>query len=101
MQYIHTSRIALLYSASVNRGRSRSDNGAELLSMPGRDKGLLCLQYEQVRVVEIFFSRLLFLFSFASSLGNGSIQTELLSQRAAKQKKQPTKTANRLPILWL
>ena len=46
------------------RGRSRPDNGAELLSMPGRGKGLLCLQYEQVRVVEIF--SLAYSFSFLS-----------------------------------
>ena len=33
-----------------------------------------------------FFSRLSFLFSFSLSLGDGPIQTEILSQRAVKPK---------------
>ena len=33
-----------------------------------------------------FFSRLLFLFSFSLSLGDGPIQTEILSKRAVKPK---------------
>ena len=39
-----------------------------------------------------FYSRLSFLFSFSLSLGDGPIQTEILSQRAVKPKttNQPT-----------
>ena len=38
-----------------------------------------------------FFSRLSFLFTFSLSVGDGSIQTEILSQRAVKPKNnQPT-----------
>ena len=44
--------------------------------------------------LEIFFSRLSFLFSFSLSLGDGRIYTEILSQRAVKPKttnnQQPT-----------
>ena len=34
----------------------------------------------------LFFSRLSFLFSYSLSLGDGPIQTEILSQRAVKPK---------------
>ena len=42
--------------------------------------------------LDIFFSRLSFLFSYSLSLGDGPIQTEILSQRAVKPKStnQPT-----------
>ena len=36
--------------------------------------------------LDIFFSRLSFLFSFSLSLGDGPIQTEIPSQRAVKPK---------------
>ena len=36
--------------------------------------------------LDIFFSRLSFLFSFSLSLGDGPILTEILSQRAVKPK---------------
>ena len=41
-----------------------------------------------------FYSHLSFLFSFSLSLGDGPIQTEILSQRAVKPKttNQPTKS---------
>ena len=42
--------------------------------------------------LDIFFSRLSFLFSFSFSRGDGPIETEILSQRAVKPKttNQPT-----------
>ena len=48
---------------------------------------------EGAGVVLTFFSRLSFLSSFSLSLGDGSIQTKILSQRAAKPKTtyQPSK----------
>ena len=36
--------------------------------------------------LDIFFSRLSFIFSFSLSLGDGPIKTEILSQRAVKPK---------------
>ena len=44
--------------------------------------------------LDIFFSRLSFLFSYSLSLGDGPIKTEILSQRAVKPKStnQPTTT---------
>ena len=42
--------------------------------------------------LDIFFSRLSFLFSFSLSRGDGPIQTEILSQRAVK-----LKTTNQIP----
>ena len=44
--------------------------------------------------LDFFFSHLSFLFSFSLSLGDGPIQTEILSQRAVKPK-----TTNQQPIL--
>ena len=45
---------------------------------------------------EHFFSRLSFLFSFSLSLGDGPIETKILSQRAVKRK-----TTNQPKILWV
>ena len=40
--------------------------------------------------LDFFYSPLSFLFSFSLSLGDGPIQTEILSQRAAKPKTTTT-----------
>ena len=70
------------------------------LSVPGRP---LNLDYSRARaycacsrcgrgLFGHFFSHLSFLFSYSLSLGDGPIQTEILSQRTVKpQNNQPTK----------
>ena len=50
-------------------------------------------------LIGYFFSRLSFLFSFSLSLGDGSIQTEILSQMAFKPKATNQTTVDCLQIL--
>ena len=49
----------------------------------------------RVGLLDIFFTRLSFLFSFFLSLGDGPIQTEILSQRAIKPK-----ITNQTTTMW-
>ena len=48
--------------------------------------------------LDIFFSRLSFLFSYSLSLGDGPIKTEILSQRAVKPKSTNQPTAARYSL---